>query len=902
MKKFFAFICVFLISVCNAHAAVRGENAVTRGKNVQQNTTQISTKKITPNRTNYSRSGDERTTVTSRSVSPRSTVILMPKSITARKSATRQSVSVSRNTTARTANNTKIISRAAATKQVENTAVETKTGAEYEQCKTAFFTCMDQFCQLKNDNFRRCSCSDRVYDFQDITETYQEVSERLTEFSENLDVVGMTRAQAKAMKTASEGEDALAEDKSASKQLLQAIMDSISGSGKKASVGGKYQQLNMVDVSGDMSNAFGSDDSGQLIASYNGATLYKAVFPSCRAAVAEDCNSASLQRAINAYLMAVEQDCNTVASALKSKAKTLKNATHESSALLDLARVENRQKHNSDDFATCLTNVETAVKSDQVCSADYHKCLDYGQFIDVTTGAPLTGVADFYKLSELLTFPQKQNLKDQQLSKVSANRKFVQFFENKTKKFASDALDACTDIADEVWQQYLDRALLDIYYAQKDKVKTIQDSCINVVKACYDNQGASIAQAMANLTGDFSLLEKPNAIALTTDMCEEYIQSCNNMFTENVIKNYVDVKDTADEVTACRVIAQQCFDNFGGTGYENFYHPHSGLFDRGKAIDWFSLYNLKPQEQFDSDNVFIGTVYVPIKDESGANIVVSPCAKELLKNDVCKKTNILEKVFGGFNRYVEVDSDDNITNIISYAYLDVDDDRSIRQNGVATEVYYKIIDNLTNTCDTLKGYFVQHQFAEQYGYSSTDFCKLNTEDANGLFFADSTYMSPSILNYWYHFIQNEDICPQNYNDKVDVQSWGACSCWENGGYRSKNGATPSCLPILPVNNNASKDDVICTSELLEEDLPSNQSEYSWCQQSVMSSLGQVCPRISLVQKSGDTSDSNTDAKEIETVTTNVPHHKSTGNIYSTDSNTVETRCANPIETTSSDTP
>ena len=71
--------------------------------------------------------------------------------------------------------------------------------------------------------------------------------------------------------------------------------------------------------------------------------------------------------------MTIEQDCNTIEAALQKQQKNLKAATYQSSAMLDLARVENRQKHNSDDIATCLENVETAIQSDEVCGSDYHK-------------------------------------------------------------------------------------------------------------------------------------------------------------------------------------------------------------------------------------------------------------------------------------------------------------------------------------------------------------------------------------------------------------------------------------------------------------------------------------------------------------------------------------------------
>ena len=811
MKKFLLFIWAICFCTLNAGGAVRDENAISRGKSTTVTTAKTSRSVTT--RTPI------KTTVTPRAAKPIS--ILMPQNTKTATRTSARSITTTRNVSARAATTT-------------NSATETRTGAEYEQCKSALFTCMDQFCQLKNDNYRRCSCSDRIYDFQDTAETYQQASEQLTEFSENLDVVGMTREQAIAMKTASAGEDAMTEDKTASKQLLQAIMNSIKG--EDSSVGGKYKDLNSINISADMSNAFGMDDSGQIIASYNGTTLYKAVFPKCKNAVKEDCNNASLQRAINAYLMAIEQDCNTVETALKKQQKTLKASTHQSSAMLDLARIENRQQHNSDDVAMCLTNVENAIQSEQVCGANYHKCLDNGQFIDVTTGAPLTGVADFYKLGEMLTFKSDTDLKDQKLSSIQNNRYFVQFFENKTKKFAQDALDKCTEDADFVWQQYLDRALLDIYYAQRAKVKEIKQSCLDLVANCYDNQNTSIANAMANLTGNSNTLLKSATISLTRQMCADYIDSCNGMFGENVIQTYMANKDETDSTNACRAIAQQCFDSFGGNGYNNFYYTQSGLFERGGAMQWFTLYD-------ENQNI------------------ISPCAKQVYNTPGCE--SLLETVFGGF---------DDDTNTYSVA------NRTPRTKGIATEIYYKIIDNLSTQCSGLGGYFVEYKYAQHYGYNPNNFCHINSSEPTSVFYINETYNSKKTLVYWYHFLQNENMCPLNYDVDVDTQSWGMCSCWENGGYRSKNGTLPTCRPLLPALSGDS--DPICSADILcdtdtESDLctqprSTNYVQY-WCQQSVMSSMGQICPTTYVISENDDIICTDSDSHAIKAVD-NVPHH------------------------------
>ena len=130
MKKFLLFICACVFCIPVAEGAVRGENTTSRGKSSAATTTARATRSIT-SRTPL------KTTVAARSVKPVS--VLMPKN-SSQKTATR---TTTRNTTTRNVS-------ARATTAI-NSAVETRTGTEYEQCKTAFFTCMDHSCYLKSD-------------------------------------------------------------------------------------------------------------------------------------------------------------------------------------------------------------------------------------------------------------------------------------------------------------------------------------------------------------------------------------------------------------------------------------------------------------------------------------------------------------------------------------------------------------------------------------------------------------------------------------------------------------------------------------------------------------------------------------------------------------------------------
>ena len=330
MNKILVLITNLLICVGFANAAVRDGTAVSRTKSdtdtTQSRTATSVARTTTPRTTALKPRSDATISRTATTVSSRTT----GKAKTARTTAPRTTTK----TTAKRGGSTNISARSA----TSDTSVisSTQTGVEYERCKNTYFSCMDQFCKLKNDDYRRCSCNDRVFKLTELRKVLQDAGNQLTVFTENLETVGMTAAQATAMRQETEGEKAFTSDNSASKALLNAIMNSIRG--EDTTVGGKYADLNSINITFDTVNAFGMTDIGQAIAAYNGNALYNAVYPQCRQAVRADCNDSSLQRAITAYLMAIEQDCNAVQTAIENTQKQLKSAVREGGAMLDLAR------------------------------------------------------------------------------------------------------------------------------------------------------------------------------------------------------------------------------------------------------------------------------------------------------------------------------------------------------------------------------------------------------------------------------------------------------------------------------------------------------------------------------------------------------------------------------------
>ena len=677
--------------------------------------------------------------------------------------AARSAAPVSSRTTDNVARSA-LVARAA----TEDLTSGTRTGAAYEQCKSAYFACMDQFCAIKNQAYQRCSCSDRIYDLKNTQSVMQEASDKLTEFTESLDTVGMTAAQAAAMKKATEGESALTGDKSASKGLLNAILNSIKG--EDANIGGRYEALNSINITINPDGSMGWID-GQVIASYNGGNLYTAVYGRCREAVRPDCTDASLQRAVTAYLMAVEQDCNTLQKMLNETKKKLAADTREGAAMLNLARVENRQKHNELDATSCLREVEAAIQSEQVCGPGYRKCLDNGQFIDVTTGKPFEGVVEFFKLASLLTFSDTVSIADQRLAQIPANRGFVLNFEKRTRQFAEPVLDKCTEKSDQVWADYLDKAMLDIHYAQNAKVQDIKNGCMDFVSVCYMGGERALSASMSMLMTD-TLTNQPGFIEVTDKICNKYVQACNNMFQNTeaggIIAQYVDTRKVEDLTMACRAVVQSCFDRFGGQGGRNFYEPKSGIFYEGRAFDWFSYKSIKCT---DADHC----------PEDGP--ILSECARQLLNVESCNPEDnpaFAPGIFGGFVKYY-IDGGD-------FWYANKAGVKGeIEYTGIATEVYYKVVDLLSVSCGNKYGYFKEKRFYDKakHPYSPVNMCMSDFTSGIDEVYIYSAYKIGQLVSGVYDGI--EDMCPKDYRNEVDVQSWGACNCWENGGRRSKNG-------------------------------------------------------------------------------------------------------------------
>lgn len=298
-------------------------------------------------------------------------------------------------------------------------------------------------------------------------------------------------------------------------------------------------------------------------------------------------------------------------------------------------------------------------------------------------------------------------------------------------------------------------------------------------------------------------------------------------------------------------MAKQCFDKFGGTGYLNFYYPYSGLtqYGTGTMPDWFSLYDITLKDTCDANEMMLGTV-----SGTGANSLCatykSQCAKQLTKVSACNDQKLIEEVFGGLDsievefqleNFVVTTPDD--TDAVSKYGLYSDDvfqHRHLRPTGVATEIYNQIIDILQTQCMGLQGKFMPYQEITSNTYNIGNLCLFNANVVDDK--ASAVQNKYKDLAKLYSLGANEDVCPRDYGLQVDVQSWGTCNCWENGGRRSKWGTTAKCMSVVPTTQTYDEDVGCSTGDTAPA--PGDVSKSmtgNWCIIQEISGDGEICP-------------------------------------------------------------
>ena len=409
--------------------------------------------------------------------------------------------------------NRKSLSRAA---ELNSEKIESIKSADYSKCKAVYYECMDEFCANKNTDLRRCACSSRVHEFDNIKKQLSDAEDKMLDFNQRLLLVSLSKEDAAAVNVATDGELAFdTKDTSESEKLLQKITKTLNNSGDSKI----NNDLSAISLSLDMDSAWDNIDSlsGVSTASKNGLDLYNAARPVCIEMAKEVCSDDELTIVQDGYKLTIQQDCNTVAKSYNTQYNNAMNKIHESSALLDMSRLNIYQQRNSDDTLTCKKKILEQLSNTSVCGENLYKCLDTtGEYIDPSTGEAFLS-ENLYNLTNLLQEP----VGEERWSKIPQNESFVKFLKSK-KKFLTPAIEQCRDIADTIWNEFLDDALAQIKLAQNAKLEQVKQSCTTLVAECKTSAMTDLSAFDARALSVFNVAADKTA----NEMCRDVQNSC----------------------------------------------------------------------------------------------------------------------------------------------------------------------------------------------------------------------------------------------------------------------------------------------------------------------------------------------------------------------------------------
>ncbi len=376
---------------------------------------------------------------------------------------------------------------------------------------------MDEFCANKDSQLKRCACSVRVNEFDSTKKQLSTVEDKLLDFNQRLLTVNMDKEDAEALFTATEGELAFNQaDKSESKKMLDEIAKKLNTTFDDS---GFDQNLNAISLSLNTDAAFDTVDSlqGASTTTKTGVALYNAALPVCREMAAEVCTDDELAIAESGYQMTIEQDCNTVAKSYTTQNDQAREKIREGSALLDMSRLNIYQKRNSDDILTCKKKMLNMLSDSTVCGENLGKCLDTsGRYIDPSTGEAFLTV-DLANLGNLIKRPDE----NQTWTNTPGNEVFVSYLNSK-KKFLEPAMENCQDIADYVWDEFIEDALAQIKLAQESKLEDMRQSCTTLTTQCLSKTADSLEDFDARALSTFGVAADKTVNA----MCAEVQTAC----------------------------------------------------------------------------------------------------------------------------------------------------------------------------------------------------------------------------------------------------------------------------------------------------------------------------------------------------------------------------------------
>ena len=419
-------------------------------------------------------------------------------------------------------------------------------------CKAQYQSCMDNFCNVLDDNQGRCSCSKNLKNYEKTEAALKQATEDLQDVAQKIQYIGLSKDEVETLFTQTEAELKMqgSSDNSQLKtdldKIKSLIVDVKSGSASSVSDSGLNFDLSglldfTVSSTGfDLSAFLGNSSNTSSISNQRGEQLYKTATARCKAAVLNTCSAQGVDVSVitNAYDLEIDKQCIVYERALTDSNDQMASTVRNAKSVLQKARLLVAQQKNTYDLRGCVNALDSCMQDDFVCGSDYENCLDPtgkyivdgkivvgstpGQKVDADVAAPKYYTDNLYAtwnygdkknawgddgtLSDYIT----QTVTNSNVTKTSEiMSNYLQYkigynADGKNYGMCMSVLNKCQDITykgagqnktydpqNNVVKEYLQRTLTQIKAKQDELLASYAETCISDVSSCLGQNGYS---------------------------------------------------------------------------------------------------------------------------------------------------------------------------------------------------------------------------------------------------------------------------------------------------------------------------------------------------------------------------------------------------------------------------
>ena len=397
------------------------------------------------------------------------------------------------------------------------TKVRTKVEAKgiYDQeCYDKYYSCMDQFCIVDNEQGGSCNCSDDIYQYEtaldDIKKMVAEAERISTEEVEKVKAGANADIIFQGTRQYDKDGNVIATTATKDKDKIKSSMwSSFYDDGE--------EEEDEDDISGKTGNE-----------------LYQAADRLCKQEIGESC-SKDMNMLTQIYSRQIVSDCKGLANSVEQKRQEAKSQLATANASVRSALKESLEESNKYDRGTCMVEYKKCMQSTDACGSSWENCV-------------------FTIAEENMQNNKAKSTAGTQVQKVDTydiTASTMEMLESK-RFICAKVLDSCVAVRNFVWNDFLRDVAPTIRLAERNLESQKRQSCLTDISNCIQKACKDDIVGKGEATMD-ACLARPE---MARSFCKIQIDPCERM--EPQIWEYVQSKLAAMRVDACTQEVKEC--------------------------------------------------------------------------------------------------------------------------------------------------------------------------------------------------------------------------------------------------------------------------------------------------------------------------------------------------------